>query len=347
MARFWMEVVVDIDTVDSGRLGSSRISVARIEEAANLIDPVFLYSPQFVSESLSEVLGLQLLCKVESLNPIRSFKGRGTWYFVERFLADWQGGIGIGDGGPHLVCASAGNFGQGLAYAGRAHGIEITVFAAENANPLKIEMMQRFGARVELEGQDFDEAKVAAQEFATRSGAFYVEDGRLPAIAEGAGTIGLELTRWREPIDRVVVPLGNGALLAGIAHWFKTHSSETQIIGVCAEGAPAMAESWRGDRIIETETVETIADGIAVRVPIPEALEDLEGVVDDIILVSDELILDAMRLLHRELGVVIEPAGAAGLAGVMAGRAEFAGELVAVPLCGGNLTAKQLEEWLG
>src|SRR5690625_2727495 len=95
MARFGMEVVVDIDTVDSGRLGSSRISVARIEEAANLIDPVFLYSPQFVSESLSEVLGLQLLCKVESLNPIRSFKGRGTWYFVERFLADWQGGIGI------------------------------------------------------------------------------------------------------------------------------------------------------------------------------------------------------------------------------------------------------------
>lgn len=330
-----------------------RISTARIEEAARAIDPVFLNSPQFVSASLSAKLGMRLLCKVESLNPIRSFKGRGTGYFVRR-LVEERGVVvrrdGAGAGGAasesHLVCASAGNFGQGLAYAARARGLPVTIFAAKNANPMKIEMMRTFGARVELAGADFDEAKEAAREFAAGAGALYVEDGREPAIAEGAGTIGLELTRWPEPIDAVVVPLGNGALLAGVGTWLRAHSPGTRVVGVCAAGAPSMAESWRARRIIDTERAETIADGIAVRVPIAEALEDLRGVVDDIVVVEDEAIIRAMRLVHRELGVVIEPAGAAGVAAVLADRERFAGQLVATPLCGGNMTGEQVERWL-
>lgn len=326
----------------SAPMGIRRISPERIEEAARVIDPVFLNSPQFVSESLSAKLGTRLLCKVESINPIRSFKGRGTGYFVHRLLE------GVDDASPlpHLVCASAGNFGQGLAYAARSRRLPVTIFAAETANPLKIEMMRAFGARVELAGADFDEAKAAAREFAEGEGALYVEDGREAAIAEGAGTIGLELARSPEPIDVVVVPLGNGALLAGIGTWLRAHSSGTRVIGVCAEGAPSMAESWRAGRVIETERAETIADGIAVRVPIPEALEDLRGVVDDVVTVDDEAILSAMRLLHRELGVVVEPAGAVGVAAVMANRERFAGRLVATPLCGGNLTGEQMGRWL-
>lgn len=323
---------------DRGR----RISTVRIEEAARVIDPVFLNSPQFVSESLSARLGTRLLCKVESINPIRSFKGRGTGYFVHQ-LAGGEAGEGSR---PHLVCASAGNFGQGLAYAARGRGLPVTIFAAETANPLKIEMMRASGARVELAGEDFDEAKAAAKEFAEGAGAVYVEDGREPAIAEGAGTIGLELTRWPEPLDVVVIPLGNGALLAGIGSWLRAHSPGTRVVGVCAEGAPSMAESWRVGRLIETERAETIADGIAVRVPIAEALEDLRGVVDDVITVADETILRAMRLLHQELGLVIEPAGAVGAAAVLADRERFAGRLVATPLCGGNLTGEQVARWL-
>jgi threonine dehydratase len=329
-----------------------------------VIDPVFLNSPQFVSESLSARLGVRLLCKVESINPIRSFKGRGTGYYLHRLLKGWRevagdgagpraadgSGDGAGPGGTasplHLVCASAGNFGQGLAYAARARGLPVTIFAAETANPLKIEMMRAFGARVELAGVDFDEAKAAAREFAEGAGAIYVEDGREPAIAEGAGTIGLELTRWPEPLDAVVVPLGNGALLAGVGSWLKEHTPRTRVIGVCAAGAPSMAESWRAGRLIETERAETIADGIAVRVPIAEALEDLRGVVDDVVVVNDETILRAMRLLHQELGVVVEPAGAAGVAAVLADRERFAGQHVATPLCGGNLTGEQVERWL-
>jgi threonine dehydratase len=338
-----------------------RISPARIEEAARVIDPVFLDSPQFVSESLAAALGVRpgtrLLCKVESLNPIRSFKGRGTAYYVHRLLEE-RGVAGRGDAGGgaagaagaavelHLVCASAGNFGQGLAYAARQRGLPVTIFAAETANPLKIEKMRAFGARVELAGADFDAAKGAAREFAAGVGALYVEDGKEPAIAEGAGTIGVELTRWPEPLDTVLVPLGNGALLAGVGTWLRAHSPGTKVIGVCAAGAPSMAESWRAGRMIETASAETIADGIAVRVPIPEALEDLRGVVDDVVVVDDETIIRAMRLLHRELGVVIEPAGAAGVAAVLVDPERFAGQLVATPLCGGNLTEAQMERWL-
>lgn len=343
-----------------------RISPARIEEAARVIDPVFLDSPQFVSESLSAAVGARpgtrLLCKVESLNPIRSFKGRGTEYFVHRLVEErgvvagagaagagaGAGVGGVGDVGAalHLVCASAGNFGQGLAYAARKRGLPVTIFAAETANPLKLEKMRAFGARVELAGSDFDAAKAAAREFAAGAGALYVEDGKEPAIAEGAGTIGLELMRWPEPLHTVVVPLGNGALLAGVGSWLRAYSPGTRVIGVCAAGAPSMAESWRTGRLIETASAETIADGIAVRVPIPEALEDLRGVVDDVVTVDDETIIRAMRLLHRELGVVVEPAGAAGVAAVLADGERFAGQLVATPLCGGNLTEAQMERWL-
>jgi threonine dehydratase len=319
-----------------------RISLERIEEAARVIDPVFLDSPQFVSEGISAELGFRLLCKVESVNPIRSFKGRGTEYFVHR-LVQRQGGSGAL---PELVCASAGNFGQGLAYAARKRGLAVTIFAAETANPLKIEKMREFGARVELAGADFDAAKDAAREFAERSGAVYVEDGLEPAIAEGAGTIGVELAHWPEPLDTVLVPLGNGSLLAGIGTWLKAHSPETRVIGVCAAGAPAMAESWRADKLIETAAAETIADGIAVRVPIPEALDDLRDLVDDVVLVDDATIVQAIRLLHRELGVLVEPAGAAGVAAALADRERFAGQLVATPLCGGNLTAEQIAEWV-
>jgi threonine dehydratase len=351
------------DQVVSERAAGGRISPARIEEAARVIDPVFLNSPQFISESLAAQLGVRLLCKVESVNPIRSFKGRGTGYFVHRLVEGRAaagagagpkgvGGSGGAEGAGHtaaplqLVCASAGNFGQGLAYGAREHGLPVTIFAAESANPLKIEKMRAFGARVELAGADFDAAKTAAREFAEGAGALYVEDGREPAIAEGAGTIGLELTRWPEPLDTVVIPLGNGALLAGVGTWLRARSPGTRVIGVCAAGAPSMAESWRAGRMIETASAETIADGIAVRVPIPEALEDLRGVVDDVVVVDDATILEAMRLLHRELGVVVEPAGAAGVAAVLAERERFAGQLVATPLCGGNLTEAQLERWL-
>lgn len=312
-----------------------RLSLDRIREAAEVIDPVFLDSPQFVAESLGRDLGLRLLVKVETLNPIRSFKGRGTEFFTASL-----------EGKPHLTCATAGNFGQGMAWSARKRGMPITIFTGTTANPLKVARMRALGAEVRQIGRDVEESHEAAREFAAAEGARLVEDGREPAIAEGAGTIGMELLRWPEPVEAVVVPLGDGALLAGMARWMKAHSPRTQMVGVCARGAPAMERSWRSGRAAETSDCDTIADGIAVRSPWPEAVADLTGVVDDVVLVEDSQIVAAIRLAHAELGVVLEPAGAAALAAVLTYPERFRGRLASVVLSGGNPAADQFRRWI-
>jgi len=302
------------------------IEVERIARARAAIDPVFKDTPQFVSEPLSELLGLRLLVKVESVNPIRSFKGRGADWFLQTLESE-------GD----LVCASAGNFGQGLAYAARRRGRRLTVFAATTANQLKIARMRALGAEVRLEGKDFDAAKDAARRHAEGIGAVFVEDGAVDAIAEGAGTIAAELTDWPEPVDAVVVPVGNGALINGIAAWLRARSPATRVIGVCPEGAPSMYLSWLEGRAVSTDSIATIADGIAVRVPIASSVTLMRDLVDEVFTISEDGIVDAMRLCFQHLGLVVEPAGSAGIAGCLAKRTELAGLTVATPIAGGNL----------
>ena len=316
-------------------MSSSRLSLDRIARAAREIDPVFLHSPQFRAESLGEGLDVDLVVKVETVNPIRSFKGRGADCFVRELT----------DTAQPLVCASAGNFGQGLAYAARRRGITLDVFASVRANPLKIARMRALGATVTQAGDDFDAAKDAARAYASAAGALYVEDGSAPAISEGAGSIGLELLEWKNGFDILVVPLGNGALLGGVATWVRAHAREVRIVAVCAEGAPAMERSWREGRVIETERADTISDGIAVRIPIAEALHDLAGVLDDVLLVDDLTTIDAMRRIFSHLGLVVEPAGAVGLAALITHREQFVGRRVATILCGGNLTPTQFSDF--
>ena len=307
-----------------------------IREAAGVIDPVFRDSPQFVAEALGHRLGIRVLCKVEIVNPIRSFKGRGCDYLLHR----------LGSSAGRLVTASAGNFGQGLAYAARARDVPVTVFAAESASPLKIEQMRAIGAEVRLVGHDLDAAKHAARAWADEQGWRFIEDGHEPEIAAGAGTIAVEMLRWPETIDTVLVPVGNGALAAGVGTWLKAEAPAAQLIGVVAEGAPAMRLSWQAGRPVATETAETIADGMAVRQPVAEAVARLAALVDNMVAVSDDQIVEAMRLAFETLGLVVEPAGAAGLAAALALQDCLRDRLVAVPLCGGNLTLAQVARWL-
>jgi len=192
----------------------------------------------------------------------------------------------------------------------------------------------------------FDAAKAEAKRVAQMGGIRMVEDSLEVATGEGAGTIGLELLQWPELLETVFIPLGNGGLLTGVGRWLKAHSPATQVVGVAAAGAPAMVESWQTGRIVEHRTVRTIADGIAVRVPIPEEVADMRGTVDDAILVSDEAMLKGMRLLHQHLGLVVEPSAAVGVAALLEHPVRFKGQLVATVLCGGNLTPQQAREWL-
>src|SRR5713101_4516402 len=312
------------------------ISAARIEEAATVIDPVFRDTPQFVCEPLSDQLGVTTILKVETINPIRSFKGRGTDYLLHRLGPQPNG----------IVCASAGNFGQGMAFAARKRGEPMTIFAALSANPLKVERMRALGATVVLEGRDFGEAKDGALQHASRTGAFYVEDGLLGPISEGAGTIACELERMDGTLDACFVPLGNGALVNGMGTWLKRSALSPIVVAVCPTGAPAMEMSWRAGRPISTPTMDTIADGIAVRVPVQEAIEIMRKTVDDVMLVTDDEIVDAMRLVHRGAGLVVEPAGVAGIAAIAKRWNDFAGKRVAVVLTGGNVTEEQMRTWL-
>jgi threonine dehydratase len=312
-----------------------RLSLERIEQAARVIDPVFLNTPQFVCEALVEKLRTRLALKIETLNPIRSFKGRGADYLVSQVKAQ-----------THLMCASAGNFGQAMAYACRKRELRLTVYVSGNANPLKVERMRALGARVIGGGADFDEAKLTARQAAREAGGRFVEDSLDVETVEGAGTMGLEWSAFPEPLDALLIALGNGAMFNGVARVMKARCPRTRMIAVQAAGAPAMIESWRAARTITHDTIHTIADGIGVRIPIPEALADMRGLADDAILVREDSIIEGMRLLHRHVGLVAEPSASVGLAALLEHPRVFQDQLVGTIVCGGNLTEAQMREWL-
>jgi threonine dehydratase len=311
---------------------ASRLSVARIAAAVRHIDPRFLGSPHAVEPSLSAWLGCELLLQDDSANPLGSFKGRGAHAYVATRASDTP-----------MVCASAGNFGMALVHACRRHRVAATVFVSRHANAAKVDGIRRLGGTIRVAGEDFDAAKAAARAYADETGDCFVEDGREPAISEGAGTIGIELLRAQPGLDAVVLPLGNGALLAGVGQWIKAHAPATRVIGATVAGAPAMRQALRGGPF--EARCHTIADGIAVRVPVPEAVLDLLPVLDEVLEVDDAALMAAMRMLHARTGRVAEPAAAAGLAAIAAAPAQFAGRRVATVITGRNLTREQ-RAWL-
>lgn len=315
-----------------------RLSLDNIKRSESAIPPEFLNSPQYNCEPLSAALGCQLTIKLDFTNPLRSFKGRGASFLLSEKKRR-------GDN-RSLVCASAGNWGQAMAYACRAQGLSIVIYASVNASPLKIERMKALGAEVRLVGDDFDAAKDAAKTHALLTGCWMVEDGLEAEVSEGHGTLAIELLARGDLFDAVTVPLGNGAMLNGMARWLKAAAPAIRVLGVCASGADAMEKSWRGKTIVNRDTADTLADGIAVRVPVPEAVSDMQGIVDDVLLVSDSHIIEAMRLAFQHAGLVLEPAGAVGLAAIVAHRSQFAGLRVATVLCGSNITEPQIRRYL-
>jgi threonine dehydratase len=292
---------------------------AAIRAAHGSIDPAFIGSPQFVHEGLSARLGVPVIVKVETVNPIRSFKGRGTWVVVRALTT--EGRIRPDRA---VVCASAGNFGQGVAYAARTTGVPSVVFASVHANHAKIVRMRALGADVIEVGEDFDEARAASEAFAREHDGELLVDGDDPRISTGAATLGLEVTEGVEagvlPSPAVVsVPVGNGALINGVGSWLRVAAPGCRVVGVQAMAAPAMTLSWRAARPIDTDSAATYADGIASRVAIPRAVELMAGRVDDMLLVSDDDLRAAQTELTAELGITVEGAAAASWAGLLAG----------------------------
>jgi threonine dehydratase len=314
-----------------------RLRLDRVRSASAEIDPVFLDTPALTYAALGEALGCALTLKVETLNPVRSFKGRGTETATAAARAQ---------GASRVICASAGNLGQALAYSARHRDLDVTVVAAETANPLKLRQLAAFGADVRLVGKDIEAARLHARELAERDGAYLVEDSLDLATCEGAATIGLELVRDDPELDVVLVALGGGAMASGVAFVARSLAEHVEVIGIQPVGAPAMALSWRSRTVVETDHLDTIADGVAGRCPIPEVLDDLLVVLDDVILVREDSIKAGMRLLYEHAGLVVEPSAALGVAAVLEDPARFAGRRVTTILCGSNVGPADFARWV-
>jgi threonine dehydratase len=285
----------------ASQCNTTDLSPVRIAAAAERIDPVFLHTPQFPSGALSDALSREIVVKNETLTPIGSFKGRGACLLAERL-----------DPTKTWVCSTAGNFGQGLAYAGRPRGAAVEAFVSPDVPAAKVAAMRSLGATVRVSENP---GRAARDHAAASDSRLLVVDGFYPEMAEGAGTIGIELEALG-PIDLAVVQVGDGALISGIACWLKKVRPQTRIVGVCASGAPALARSYAAGHVISTPGTDTIATAIAVSDPIPESLARVIALVDEIVLVGDDELRAAQRLIRDKLDVAVEPAGAAGIAAV-------------------------------
>jgi threonine dehydratase len=303
---------------DRAVIPSPDLEPAAIRAEHGRIDPVFTNSPQYVHDGLSARLGSPVIVKVETVNPIRSFKGRGTWVAMATLAG--EGTVGADRA---VVCVSAGNFGQGVAYAARALGVPAVVFCSTRANRAKVARMRALGATVIASGEDFDDARGASETYAGERGAYLLVDGDDPRISTGAATLALEVTDGVAagvlPMPVVAaVPVGNGALINGVGSWLRHAAPECRVVGVQAEAAAAMTLSWRAGRPVDTESAATYADGIASRVAIPRAVELMPGRVDDMTTVSEAALRAAQAELTGELGITVEGAAAASWAGLLA-----------------------------
>ncbi len=302
-----------------------------------VIDPLFLDTPMYPCDALGRALGCTVSIKLETANPVRSFKGRGT-ELVASMLAE--------QGRPAVVCASAGNLGQALAWSAGRRGIDVTVVASRWAPVAKLDRIRALGAALELVDGDFEAARERAASIAERDGVRLVEDSRDIETCEGAATIGLELAAGAAQFDAVLIALGGGAMATGVGHVLRTHAPAAEVICVQPSGAPAMTLSWRARRVVTTDSADTIADGVAGRYPIPAVLDDLLVVADDAVLVQEASIVAGLRLLLEHAGLVVEPSAALGVAAVLEDRERFAGRHVVVVICGSNVDLDAYHRWI-
>jgi len=308
--------------------------VADIAAAYSTVRRVAHRTPVFTCASLAERANLQpqaLFLKMESLQRTGSFKIRGAYHRLCQ-LTEREKRQGV-------VAASAGNHAQGIAFAARLLGIGATVFMPEFASIAKTQATLRYGAEVILQGGNFDEAVLAAQARAMETGAPFISAYDDDGIIEGQGTLGLEILEDVPDLDTVVVPVGGGGLFSGMAIAIRAARLKARIIGVQASGAPSAVESWRAGKLIPCDHVNTIAGGIAIKGPSERTFGYIQRYADEMVTVDDRHIAAAMLMLFERAKVVVEPAGAVGVAALLSGKVSGRGKTV-ITISGGNVDAK-------
>jgi threonine dehydratase len=312
-----------------------------VEAADRLLQPVIRRTPMVASRVLSEHIGSQVLLKCENLQRTGSFKPRGAYNRIANMPeADRARGV---------VAASAGNHAQGVAWAATALGIESTVFMPIGASLPKLSATRAYGATVQQVGETVDQALTAAREFADRTGATMIHPFDHLDVVAGQATVGLELLGQMPEVQTVLVPLGGGGLLAGIATVLHHRAPHVRVIGVQAEGAAAWPESLDVGKPVALHWMSTMADGIAVGMPGAVPFEHVAKYAADVVTVDEDALSGALLLCMERAKLVVEPAGAAAVAALLAHGAEGLG--ITGPVCaivsGGNVDPLLLTRMIG
>jgi len=320
------------------RMETPDVTIDDVRSAAVRIAPYIHRTPLFDSATLSRLTGTSLALKAENLQRTGAFKARGALNAVLRLsAAQRQRGV---------VTLSAGNHGQGLAYAAQIAGVRCVVFMPENAVPTKVAAVKEYGAEARF-APSMETVFAAMDEYRDEHGLNYVHPFGDPDIIAGQGTVGLEIMQDNPEVDTIAVCVGGGGLLAGIAVAAKALKPGVRIVGVEPEGAPVVTRSLIAGYPVTIEKITTVADGLAAPFSAPTSQRLIERLVDDVVIVTDEEILTALRLLLERTKLLVEPAGAAATAALLAGKAGVApGSRVVATLSGGNVDFEKLRRLL-
>ncbi|MGQ4554566.1 threonine ammonia-lyase [Halobellus sp. GM3] len=311
------------------------LSLADVEAARDRIGDVARWTPLEYSHALSEMTGADVHLKLENFQRTGAFKIRGATNRIAT-LSEAERAAGV-------VTASAGNHAQGVALAATRSGVDATIVMPEHAPISKVEATERYGGRTVLYGADYDEAQAKAHEIEHEEGQTYVHAFDDDLVMAGQGTIGLEIVEDCPDVETVVVPVGGGGLISGIATAVKGLKPDVRVIGVQAEGAASLPASLSAGEIRERDAVNTIADGIATRRVGDRPFEIIRERVDEVVTVTDEEIAVALTYLLERSKTLVEGAGAVPFAALLFEAFDYeAGETVVPALCGGNIDTNQL-----
>jgi threonine dehydratase len=319
-------------TVRAAEKATDLLTLDDVRAAAARIEGAVVKTPMMYSQTLSQITGAQIWLKFENLQFTAAYKERGALNALLH-LTDEQKARGV-------IAASAGNHSQGLSYHGRRLGVPVTIVMPQSTPSVKVMQTESVGGNVVLHGETFDEAYAYARELEQERGLTFVHPFDDPLVAAGQGTVALEMLEQKSDFDCLVVPIGGGGLMSGMATVAKALKPDIEMVGVQARLFPSMYSAVTGDAL--PCGGDTLAEGIAVKEPGEFTRQIIRELVDEILLVSESKLEHSVSLLLQIEKTVVEGAGAAGLAAVLSNPEKFAGKTVGLVLCGGNIDTRLL-----
>ena len=307
--------------------------LADVLAARRRIEPYLRPTPLYRYPALDTLTGARVQVKHENHQPVGAFKVRGGVNLVSQLTEDERR--------RGVIAASTGNHGQSVAYAAEALGVQAVICVPERANPVKVESMRALGAEVVFHGADFDEAREHCEKLAAEHRYRYIHSGNEPALIAGVATYTLEILEASPDVEAIVVPVGGGSGASGACLVANAVRPSIEVIGVQSEAAPAAYRSWRAGAPV-TDTTSTFAEGLATRTAFELPQQIMRDRLDDFVLVTEEALRDATRLMIEKTRNLVEPSGAAALAAVLSAPGRFRGRNVALICSGGNISPAQL-----